>query len=209
MLDRAATRAAASKSSAASTTAVARSASTLSGEGDSTAVRASAVTASQLRLGAHTGLDIPAGAVARATTITGRHLGTDVLPPLDPGMINVTAPKGHGYEFLPHGQKFARPVEVLLPFDASLVPEGMTADDVYTFALTSDDGSRLRVGGRVVVDHDGLHGPDTRTGVIALAAGLHALEVEWFNKTGGAALDLQWAPLGGELQPVPAAALAH
>jgi RHS repeat-associated protein len=48
-------------------------------------------------------------------------------------MINVTAPKGHGFEFLPHGQKFAKPVEVLVPFDPQLIPEGMTADDVHTF----------------------------------------------------------------------------
>jgi hypothetical protein len=37
-------------------------------------------------------------------------------------MINVTAPKGRGYEFLPHGQRFAKAVEVVIPYVASLVP---------------------------------------------------------------------------------------
>ncbi|MGH7541733.1 MAG: family 20 glycosylhydrolase, partial [Gemmatimonadota bacterium] len=46
-------------------------------------------------------------------------------------------------------------------------------DGVYTFALASDDGSRLRIADAVVVDHDGPHGASERTGQIALAAGLH------------------------------------
>jgi RHS repeat-associated protein len=105
-------------------------------EGDSVAVsidpkRALAVT--PIRLGTKVGLDVPAGAVAAPTKIVVRHLGEDVVPPLDPGMINVTAPRGHGFEFLPHGQRFAKPVEVIVPFDPRLIPEGMTVDDVHTF----------------------------------------------------------------------------
>ena len=38
------------------------------------------------------------------------------------------------------------------------VPE----DGVYTLRLTSDDGSMLRMGNRVVIDHDGPHGETTR-----------------------------------------------
>jgi alpha-L-fucosidase len=73
-------------------------------------------------------------------------------------------------------------------------------DDVYVFALTSDDGSRLRVSGRVVVDHDGLHGSSTKRGSLALAAGLHPIVVEWFNLTGDGVLSLEWG-LPGELAP--------
>ena len=90
-------------------------------------------TATTIQLGTGAAVTIPAAAVSRPTTITLRDLGVDLLPPLDPGMINVTAPSGHGVEFLPHGQVFARSVDVVLPFDASLIPDGMTADDVHTF----------------------------------------------------------------------------
>jgi hexosaminidase len=63
-------------------------------------------------------------------------------------------------------------------------------DGVYTFYLTSDDGSRLRIGDRVVIDHDGLHGATERSGQIALAAGFHPLSIQYFQAGGGRALSL-------------------
>jgi alpha-L-fucosidase len=83
------------------------------------------------------------------------------------------------------------------------------ADEVYTFALESDDGSRLWIGDELVVDNDGLHGAQVARGTIGLASGQHPIRVEWFNKTGGATLDLRWAQLDGELVPVPPEALSH
>jgi alpha-L-fucosidase len=76
------------------------------------------------------------------------------------------------------------------------------SDDVYLFALSSDDGSDLRIDNELVVDNDGLHGTQEKRGRIALGKGLHLLSVRWFNKTGGAELDLMWSPLGGELRPI-------
>lgn len=102
-------------------------------EGDATSIRASANSKNEIRLGKAVGVDVPPGALARPTVITVRHLGEDVLPPLDPGMINVTGPRDHGYEFLPHGQAFARAVEVVVPYEPTLIPEGMTPDDVRTY----------------------------------------------------------------------------
>ena len=58
---------------------------------------------------------------------------TTALPPLDPGMINVTAPKGHGYEFLPHAQHFSKPIDIAVPFDPTLIPEEMKPEDVHTY----------------------------------------------------------------------------
>lgn len=85
------------------------------------------------------------------------------------------------------------------------VPE----DDYYRFALRSDDGSRLWVGGKLVVNNGGLHSPQERVGGIALAKGKHKVRVEWFNKTGGADLRLQWARLGRPWSDVPAESLSH
>ncbi len=83
------------------------------------------------------------------------------------------------------------------------------ADDAYSFALTSDDGSRLFIDGELVVDHDGLHSSGTKLGVAALGAGWHAITVEWFNKTGGADLSLKMGPAGGDLAPVATGSLSH
>ena len=81
--------------------------------------------------------------------------------------------------------------------------------EVWTFELASDDGSALLVDGRRIVDNDGLHGSTAKRGVCALAAGPHALELCWFNKTGSAELALRWARPGGKPEPIPAAAFSH
>jgi len=64
------------------------------------------------------------------------------------------------------------------------------AAGTYHFHLSSDDGSRLRIGDRQVVENDGIH-PDTeRHGEIVLEAGVHPIRIEYFEATGGEALDL-------------------
>ena len=59
---------------------------------------------------------------------------------------------------------------------------------LYTLSLSSDDGSVLEVGGRVVVDNDGWHSEAERSGMIALAAGIHPLTVRYVQGSGGSAL---------------------
>ncbi|MGC0387517.1 hypothetical protein RKD33_007734 [Streptomyces sp. SAI-129] len=66
----------------------------------------------------------------------------------------------------------------------------------YTFRLTSDDGSRLWIDGRLVVDHDGLHGPEPKDATVDLTAGTHALRIEHFERDGGQQLTLAWQPPG-------------
>jgi len=82
-------------------------------------------------------------------------------------------------------------------------------DGIYTFTLSSDDGSRLRVGRTLVVDHDGPHGTTTRAGRIALAAGWHLIELTYFQAGGGRSLDLEVALPGQPSRPVPPDLLAH
>ncbi len=66
----------------------------------------------------------------------------------------------------------------------------------HTFTLVSDDGSRLLIDGRAVVDHDGNHGPTERSGVMQLEPGLHDLVVEYFEDSGGQMVTLDHAPPG-------------
>ena len=78
----------------------------------------------------------------------------------------------------------------------------LPAGDVYEFALSSDDGSRLLIGGSVVIDNDGLHSSTEKRAAIALAAGTHTIAVQHFNKTGGAECTVRIAPAGQPLQPI-------
>jgi len=75
---------------------------------------------------------------------------------------------------------------------------------VYVFYLSSDDGSRLSVGGQALIDNDGNHGLSVEKGEIALAAGWHAVEIVYFQRNGDMGLDLSWRGPGIPKGPVPA-----
>jgi alpha-L-fucosidase len=63
-------------------------------------------------------------------------------------------------------------------------------DGVYTFHLASDDGSNLYLDGTKLINNDGLHSLEEKSGSVALAKGPHALTIDFFEKTGGHELDL-------------------
>jgi len=73
---------------------------------------------------------------------------------------------------------------------------------VYEFALTSDDGSRLLVDSEVLVDNDGLHSPREKTGLVALAPGLHLFQVDFFERDGGFDLKVHWSGPDLPRQPI-------
>jgi hypothetical protein len=52
---------------------------------------------------------------------------------------------------------------------------------LYRFELTSDDGSKLYIDDQSVVDNDGIHPPETRTGELTLAGGIHRIQVSYFQ----------------------------
>ena len=51
----------------------------------------------------------------------------------------------------------------------------------YTFYLKSDDGSRLFIDGQKVIEHGGLHPWLENSGSVAISAGTHNIEVEYFH----------------------------
>jgi alpha-L-fucosidase len=73
---------------------------------------------------------------------------------------------------------------------------------VYQFALTSDDGSRLSIDNQVLVDNDGLHSLREKTGLVALAPGLHSIQVEFFERDGGFDLKVHWSGPDLPRQPI-------
>jgi len=92
-----------------------------------------ATTGGTVTLGTDVYVVAPPGAVGAKTSIGITRKGYEVMPHLDPGMINVTSPPHAAYRFLPKGQKFAKPVQVVIPYDPDLLPEGVLPEEVQTY----------------------------------------------------------------------------
>ncbi|HJQ97752.1 MAG TPA: SpvB/TcaC N-terminal domain-containing protein, partial [Candidatus Polarisedimenticolaceae bacterium] len=97
------------------------------------------------------GLDLEAGSVEHAKDLKITPLRDEDLPALDTGMTNVTKGPRRGYRFEPHGSRFAKQLRVSLPYDTSLLPEGMTESDVKTFYFDDQAGHWIPLD-RVAVD---------------------------------------------------------
>jgi len=82
-------------------------------------------------------------------------------------------------------------------------------DGNYTFFLESDDGSRLFIDGKQVVDNGGLHAMEEKSGEVELKAGEHELKVEFFENEVDAGCKFSWQSPGKEKEIVPAMALSH
>ena len=66
---------------------------------------------------------------------------------------------------------------------------------VYQFYLSSNDGSKMILSGKTL-SNDGLHGMDEKSMDIALAKGLHPVEIQFFQAGGGDGLKLEWKSKG-------------
>jgi hypothetical protein len=79
-----------------------------------------------------------------------------------------------------------------------------TSSDVYTFMLTSDDGSKLWIDDKLIIDNDGLHGFDANEGRAALRKGLHKVRIDFIQASGGSGLSLQYKRGEEKLTDIPA-----
>lgn len=89
-----------------------------------------------------------------------------------------------------------------LVFDGKL-HVGKTAE--YEFQMASDDGARLLIDGKKVIEHDGLHGASLRKGKANLKAGDHAIRVEYFAYGQPNSLRASWSGPGFRDAPLAAA----
>jgi alpha-mannosidase len=100
----------------------------------------------------------------------------------------------------------ARPEDYALDFRGYvLVP----IDGVYSFSVTSDDGSKLYVDDSLLVNNDGVHGDFEMSALIGLKAGYHRLTVDMFQRKGGQALGASIAGPQLPKQSIPASMLFH
>jgi PKD repeat protein len=82
------------------------------------------------------------------------------------------------------------------------------ASETYTFYTTSDDGVRLWVNNQLIVDNWTDHTATTNTGTIALAAGeRYNLQLDYYDNTGPARIDLFWSSPSRSKQLVPVSQL--
>ncbi|HTO93126.1 MAG TPA: alpha-N-acetylglucosaminidase TIM-barrel domain-containing protein [Bacteroidota bacterium] len=81
----------------------------------------------------------------------------------------------------------------------------ITAPGAYTFVLGSDDGSRLLVDGKLVVDNGGLHGYAEKEGRMTLGAGKHSVTVRYIQQGGAKRVELRYAGPGVSEQSIPPA----
>jgi putative heme-binding domain-containing protein len=75
----------------------------------------------------------------------------------------------------------------------------------YNFFLSSDDGSRLYIDNKMLINHDGPHGMDAKSAKVDLPAGRVPFTLTYMNITGGFGLQLEWAGPGVKREVVPAA----
>jgi alpha-L-fucosidase len=80
-------------------------------------------------------------------------------------------------------------------------------DGVYSFYLSSDDGSRLFLDNQLLIDNDGLHSMVEKKGVVALAAGFHPLKVQYFQKSGGRDISVSLEGPATAKQSIPSSML--
>lgn len=81
--------------------------------------------------------------------------------------------------------------------------------DFYTFSLTSDDGSKLWIGDRLVVNNSGHHGSTEKKGIIRLKQGDHPIRVTYFNGAVDASLSVRYEAPFFEMKEIPAEKLTH
>ncbi len=68
----------------------------------------------------------------------------------------------------------------------------------YKFRVVADDGARLIVGKKLVVNADGYGKTEEKTGAVTLKAGSHEMFLDYYQATGPSGVRLYITPPGGE-----------
>lgn len=107
-------------------------------------------------------------------------LKPETVAKLTPPLIDIgvaTRPDNFGFVFTAY---------LIVPTDAE-----------YTFTLDSDDGSRLIIDGKKLIEYDGIHGVGApRSGAVELKQGRHPLRLDYFQGPFGKGLHLHWSGPG-------------
>jgi hypothetical protein len=64
------------------------------------------------------------------------------------------------------------------------------SESLYKFSLSSDDGSKLYIGNKLIINNDGNHSMQEMSGKVALAQGYYPFTLEYYEATGSQDLKL-------------------
>jgi len=79
----------------------------------------------------------------------------------------------------------------------------------FQFFTTSDDGSILLIDDKEVVNNDGNHGAEERSGRCILEKGFHRFRLQYFDSGGGNELKVSYQPFGENKRALDAGVLFH
>ncbi len=82
-------------------------------------------------------------------------------------------------------------------------------DGRYKFYLSTDDGSRLYLGGKLILDNGGIHPAQERVAELDLKAGAQSFVLTYFDGGGQTAFDLKWRGPGIEKGQIDARYFSH
>jgi predicted alpha-1,2-mannosidase len=82
-------------------------------------------------------------------------------------------------------------------------------DGAYTFFLACNDGGRLFIDEKQLINNDGLHPVVEVPKQVNLKAGLHPISVKYFQEGGVKGLTVSWQGPGVPKQEIPASVLYH
>lgn len=77
------------------------------------------------------------------------------------------------------------------------------ADGNYTFSPFFDDGARLWIDDKLIIDSWADHWPLDTSAVISLTRGLHTIKIDYFQNMGHSMMRLYWTPPGGDRKIIP------
>ncbi|MCW3116624.1 MAG: alpha-L-fucosidase [Chitinophagaceae bacterium] len=99
-----------------------------------------------------------------------------------------------------------RPEKFVIAFDGFIK---INKEGFYTFFTDSDDGSKLFIDDKEIVDNDGNHGNTEKHGKAALKKGFHKISVLYFDGSGNNSLNVSMQPDGETKTIIPASILYH
>ncbi|MDW7693280.1 alkaline phosphatase family protein [Flammeovirgaceae bacterium SG7u.111] len=109
--------------------------------------------------------------------------------------------EGTAHEFNLDDVKLPRPEQIATVMEAYIE---IKEAGKYTFYIASDDGSKLYLNGKELVDNDGDHGVIEKGASATLEPGKYPLRVEWFNAGGGMGLYTYYSGPNTPKQLIPA-----
>ncbi len=101
---------------------------------------------------------------------------------------------------------YGGPKSFYMEFDGYIKSESNTEK---VFRLVSDDGSKLMLNGKKILDNDGDHAATAIDGKATLKKGWNKFKLQFYEGGGGYAVSLQWSDDGKKFTVVPNSALYH